>query len=41
MKIDTQNLMDDLVRQTIDSVNRNENLNTDGNSATPEIALTS
>ena len=31
MKIDTQNLMDDLVRQTIDSVNRNENLNTDGN----------
>ena len=31
MKIDTQNLMDDLVRQTIDSVNKNENLKTDGN----------
>ena len=31
MKIDTQNLMDDLVKQTIDSVNRNENLKTDGN----------
>ena len=35
MKIDTQNLMDELVKRTIDSVNRsvskNENLNTDGN----------
>ena len=31
MKIDTQNLMDELVKRTIDSVNRNENLKTDGN----------
>ena len=31
VKIDTQNLMDELVKQTIDSVSRNENLNTDGN----------
>ena len=31
MMIDTQNLMDELVKRTIDSVNRNENLKTDGN----------
>ena len=31
MKIDVKNLMDELVKQTIDSVNRNENLKTDGN----------
>ena len=31
VKIDTQNLMDELVKRTIDSVNRNENLKTDGN----------
>ena len=31
MKINLQNLMDDLIKQTIDSVNRNENLKTDGN----------
>ena len=31
MKIDTQNIMDDLVKRTIDSVNKNENLKTDGN----------
>ena len=31
MKIDTQNHMDELVKRTIDSVNRNENLKTDGN----------